>query len=498
MNKIYLSKSKFCRAKQCNKMLWLDINKPEEAESTSRESVLDNGTKVGELARDYFGEHINIEYNPELSKMILDTEQALENKPNVITEASFNFDNNFCSVDILKNDVDGIEIYEVKSSLEVKDIYIDDISYQYYILSNLGFNIKKACVMHLNREYVRHGELELDKLLKQVDVTDIAKNKQEEIKEKIQEINEYMEKYSDKDNEPEKALDMCCLEPYLCSYWNYCSRFLPEYNVFRIRDMKKTKKFELYNQGKISYEDLQDEKLTERFLKQIDFEVNDKEPEYDKEIIKEFMDTLYYPLYFLDFETMQQAIPEYDGISPYKQQIPFQYSLHYIENEGGELKHKEFLAEPGQDPRRILAERLLEDIPLDACVLAYNMRFEKMVIRDLAKLFDDLSENLMIIHDNIKDLMVPFSKKAYYAKDLEGSYSIKAVLPSLFPNDPELDYHNLENVHNGEEAPDTFLSLPEKSKEEQEILKKDLLKYCELDTYAMVKIWEKLKEIIKT
>ena len=175
------------------------------------------------------------------------------------------------------------------------------------------------------------------------------------------------------------------------------------------------------------------------------------------------------------------------------EQIPFQYSLHYIEKE---LKHKEFLAQAGIDPRRQLAEQLVKDIPKDVTTLAYNMGFEKGVIRKLAKLYPDLQEHLMNIHDNIKDLMIPFQKKQYYSKDMHGSYSIKYVLPALFPNDPSLNYKNLDLIHNGGEAMESFGELINKSKEEQEYIRERLLRYCELDTYAMVKIYEKLKEVI--
>lgn len=494
MSNVYLSKSKYCKAKQCNKILWLDKHKPELAMDNARESVLENGTKVGELAREYFGEHINIEFDNDLSKMILETEKHLKNAPNIITEASFNFDNNFCSIDILKNDIDGVEIYEVKSSADIHDIYLEDVSYQYYILKNLGLNIKKASIVILNNKYVRQGDLELNKLFKVIDITDIAISKQDEIQNKIKEINEYMAKYESKEDEPSKALGMYCFEPYNCAYWQYCNKDLPENNVFGIRKMQKRKKFELYQKGKISFEDLIHEDINPKYLEQIDFELNNKEPKINKENIQAFLNTLSYPLYFLDFESFQQAVPEYDGVSPYMQ-IPFQYSLHYIEKEDGELYHKEFLADAGIDPRRKLAEKLVEDIPANACVLAYNMSFEKTVIKKLAQSYKDLSDRLMNIHDNIKDLMIPFFNRDYYVREMQGSYSIKYVLPALFPNNPELDYHNLPLVHNGGEASDTFLNLNGKTKQEQEELRNGLLVYCKLDTYAMVKIWEKLKEI---
>ena len=123
------------------------------------------------------------------------------------------------------------------------------------------------------------------------------------------------------------------------------------------------------------------------------------------------------------------------------------------------------------------------------------MGFEKGRIKSLAALYPDLSEHLMNIHDNIVDLMVPFQKKHYYCREMQGSYSIKYVLPALFPDDPALDYHNLEGVHHGGEAMDTFARMADMDPDELEKWRGYLLKYCELDTYAMVKIWEKLKGV---
>ena len=228
---------------------------------------------------------------------------------------------------------------------------------------------------------------------------------------------------------------------------------------------------------------------------QILYEENDLEDFIDKDKIKEFLNTLSYPLYFLDFETYQMPIPLYDNVSPYEQ-ISFQYSLHYMNNDN-HLLHKEFLADAGMDPRRELALRLIKDIPLNVCVLAYNMSFEKNVIKRLANIYPDLSNHLMNIHDNIKDLMIPFKNRYYYNKDMHGSYSIKYVLPALFPDDESLNYHNLDLIHNGSEAMNSFRALENMDKEESEYTRKRLLEYCKLDTYAMVKIYQKLKEVVK-
>ena len=218
-------------------------------------------------------------------------------------------------------------------------------------------------------------------------------------------------------------------------------------------------------------------------------------PVIDREKIAQFLKGLSWPLYFLDFESFQPAVPLYDNSSPYEQ-IVFQYSLHYIEEPCGSLKHREYLAMPDEDPRRGVAEALCRDIPKDVCTLAYNMSFEKGRIRRLAELYPDLSDHLMNIHDHIVDLMAPFQKRHYYCRAMKGSYSIKYVLPALFPDDPELDYHNLEGVHNGTEASAAFERMGDMNPQEREACRNQLLKYCGLDTLAMVKVWQKLTEVV--
>ena len=475
---MYLSKSKYCNGVQCKKMLWLDANCPDEKEDVANDSVLDNGTEVGELAKGLFGESVDIEFCSDLKKMIQDTDVAIRNHDcAIITEASFTYENNFCSVDLLKKENDEYEIYEVKSSTEVKDIYLDDISYQYYVLMSCGLRVRKCCIVHINNKYERIGELELNKLFHIEDVTDIVLGKQEEVKTRIYEINEYMKQIE----EPTDDIGNHCVKPYDCPFFGHCTKHLEKPNVFDLRRVRSSKKFDYYHNGFITFADLLETDIDEKSKEQMEYEIYEKEDKINPSEIQKFMSTLSYPLYFLDFETYQQSIP--------------QYSLHYVDRIDGELFHKEFLAEADMDPRRSLAEQLVADIPEDVCTVAYNMRFEKMVISNLAKLYPDLADHLMNIHDHMRDLMVPFYNRFYYTKDMHGSYSIKYVLPALFPNEDSLNYHNLEEVHNGSEAMNAFANMGKLSKEDQLKLRHNLLKYCELDTYAMVKIWERLKEI---
>ena len=493
--KLYLSKSKYCSAVQCPKMLWMKQNKPEEFdESVMNQVVLDNGSEVGDSAMGLFGEYVEVPFDSDLGKMIKKTEELLEAGTSIICEASFAYEGLFCSVDILKNlGGNKFELYEVKSSKHIDDIYYHDVAFQYYVLTKLGFEVTKACLVHLNKEYVRHGDLDIQELFKINDITDDARSRYSEVERNLKCFTGYLESV----DEPEMPLGEYCSSPYDCGFFKHCTKDLPSPNVFDIRKMSFKKKLQLYNEGCVSFEDLlQNNTVGKSFMLQIRHEVSDLPPLINKARIAEFMKQLYYPIYFLDFESFQPAIPLYDNSSPYNQ-IVFQYSLHYIEQEGGELHHKEYLAEPGDDPRRKLAEQLCIDIPKNVCVTAYNMTKEKDRIKELAQLYPDLSEHLMNIHDHIVDLIVPFRRKDYYCKDMQGSCSIKFVLPALFPNDPALDYHNLEGIHKGDEASAAFSLMQNMAPDELQKYRQNLLKYCGLDTYAMVKIWEKLKEAVE-
>lgn len=490
---MYLSKSRYCAAVQCPKILWLKTNKPEEFDdSVMNEAVLKTGSEVGDLAMGLFGDFVEVPFSRNLQEMIDETDRLMQEAVPIIAEASFSYNGAFCSVDILKNLGDNnVELYEVKSATSVHEIYYHDVAYQCYVLSKLGYTVTRACVVHINNEYERHGELDIQQLFTIVDVTSEADDLYSDVEDRLAMIENYMKQTDD----PDQEIGLQCFDPYECGFFGYCTRELPKPNIFDIASLRKKKKIECLCRGIVSFEDILDHKpIDSKYLKQVEFEIKDLPAEIHKDGIKRFLDTLSYPLYFLDFETFMPAVPLYDNSHPYEQ-ITFQYSLHYIEEEGGELKHKEYLAYPGEDPRRGLAEQLCRDIPMNVCTIAYNRGFERGRIKGMARVYPDLADHLMNIHDNIVDLMVPFQSKDYYCKAMQGSYSIKYVLPALFPDDPALDYHNLEGVQNGGEAMDTFARMAQMEPDEIEEWREHLLRYCELDTFAMVKVWEKLIEV---
>lgn len=497
---MHLSKSRYCELWQCPKMAWLKKYKPEMALlDESATARFQTGTEVGELARNIFGGYVDVTVytNDEidLSKMINNTKLEILKETPVICEASFEAEGLYCAVDILKLKDDGYAIYEVKSSTQSdKAVYLADIAYQKYVLEHCGVNVTGTYLVTLNSDYILDGELDITKLFRIENVDEEIVVETENLKANLKIAEDILVS----ETEPQIDLSISCNKPYKCAFWNYCTRALPNPSVFDLYKMNFDKKLGLYRRGLYSYEALVNcnEIKNEKQKRQIDYYLNEKCTFLNKPKIRDFLSNLSFPLYFLDFETMQPAIPVFQGTKPY-QQIPFQYSLHYYESDNSELMHKEFLAESGADPRRQLAEKLCNDIPMDVCVTAYNKAFECARIKELAVSFPDLAEHLLNIESNIVDLLVPFQSGYYYKKEMGGSFSIKSVLPALFPNDPELDYHNLNGVHNGSEAMTIFPKIKNMPLEEQQKARKNLLKYCELDTYAMVKVWEKLVEASK-
>lgn len=497
------SKSKYCSFRQCPKLAWLNQYRLEErVEDENPDAHMEAGQEVGKLARELFGPSVDVtsyvNQQLDISIMLEKTKQEMKKDTPVICEATFFYEGCYCAVDILKKTEDGWAIYEVKSSTamvdmeEVEPVYTTDIAYQKYVLEHCGVSVTGTYLVNINSDYVREGELNLQKLFCIRDVFNLVEEELKEVEKNLKEAQEILSN----PEEPFCDLGVRCNSPYPCTYWNYCTKYMPKESVFDLYRLSFKKKLEYYRQGMITYQDLEKSGVIKnpKQKRQISFVLEEKGTYVERGNIRAFLEQLSYPLYFLDFETMQPVIPLFEGTKPY-QQIPFQYSLHYIEVKGGPLQHKEFLAESGTNPLREIAEALCRDIPMEVCVTAYNKAFECTRLKELAKMFPDLKGHLLNIEEHIVDLLVPFQSGYYYNRAMGGSFSIKSVLPAIFPNDSELDYHSLEGVHNGTEAMALFPKIKDMSKAKQKKARKNLLKYCELDTYAIVKIWEELCEV---
>ena len=509
-----LSKSKYLSFCQCEKALWLNVNKPNESVvDDSVQARFSVGTEVGKLARSLFSDAVDVTTKVgeklDISAMIQKTSEAINNGTEAISEASFSCVeiglNHYCGVDILKRNGNSWDIYEVKSiSSAESDIvenpekfnkYAKDIAYQKWVLEKCGVSVKGTYLVTLNKKYVREDKLEVQKLFCILNLAEKVDNEIQKVPNALPKIAEVLD-----GTEPIVDVGAQCHKPYGCAFWKYCTTSLgidteSKQSIFKLYRLGIAKCIEYHKQGVKTFEDIKDIKLTTVQRIQVDCTLNNKE-HINKNGVKDFLNKIKYPLYFLDFETMQDAIPQYAGAKPY-QQIAFQYSLHYIEKEGGELKHKGYLApSDGSDPRKDLAKELCNDIPLDACIMAYNDPFEKGRIKEMADIFPELSDHLMNIHDHIIDLLIPFRQGNYYNSAMGGSFSIKSVLPALFPDDSELNYHNLDElVQNGGDAMTIFPTIKDMDATSAQQARNALLAYCCLDTLAMVRIWEKLKEV---
>ncbi len=344
------SKSKYCSYWQCPKLAWLNQHRPEERVTDGNaDAHMEAGREVGKLARSLFGPFVDVTsyVNQQLNlfTMLEKTKSEMEKGTPVICEAAFSFEGCYCAVDILKKTEDGWAIYEVKSSTasgdteKVEPVYAADIAYQKYVLEHCGVSVTGTYLVNINSNYVREGELDLQALFCIRNISELVESELEEVEQKLQEA----QKVLSNQEEPTCVLEEGCHSPYLCSYWNYCTKHVPKESVFDLYRLPFKKKMEYYHQGLITYQDINKGGVIKnpKLQRQINFALEEKGTYVERENIRAFLDQLTYPLYFLDFETMQPVIPLFDGTKPY-QQIPFQYSLHYIEAKGGSLQHKEF------------------------------------------------------------------------------------------------------------------------------------------------------------
>jgi len=488
-----LSKSLILKGLQCQKALWLTKNPPDFdfPAQPDLEAKFRAGTEVGILAQQLFPGGIEVPYEGlSFPGQLARTKQLIDSGADIIYEASFSFSAIFIKVDILVRDADGEknawQIHEVKMGTSVKEVNLDDVAVQHYVLNGCGLSVSKSFLVHIDNTYVRQGAVEVDKLFTSEDISLKVAARQQSLPEIVTELRETMRE----SDEPDIDIGSYCNDPYECDFIPYCWQHIPENSIFDLKG-RGIKKFDYYNQGIIRFEDLPLDELNQAQCQQVESTLK-KQNSTDVDKVKEFLDTLWYPLCHLDFETFNTPIPKFDGTRPY-QQMPFQFSLHIQQEAGVEPQHYEYLAQSGIDPRRELIEQLLTIIPADACVLTYNQAFEKGVLRNLAERFPDLAEAIELRLANVRDLMVPFRKREVYRWKMHGSYSIKEVLPAMVP---DLSYSGLE-IADGMAAMRAYhemcvLDDPVALAE----LRRSMLRYCRLDTLAMVRILGELEKIL--
>jgi hypothetical protein len=308
------------------------------------------------------------------------------------------------------------------------------------------------------------------------------------VPDRVKEIQKFM---NSKDC-PEMDIGVHCSDPYGCPV-EICWDFLPANNVTNLYRLRKKKAFELINDGVHSIKDVPEEvKLTNNQQVQKQCELTGK-PHVDKEGIKQFLQKLEYPLYYLDFETFNTGIPMFDGLKPY-QQVPFQFSLHIVNKKGEKAEHLMFLADGKDDPRKKFLTELKKVLGKKGSIVVYNQSFEKRILRELGEAFPKYKNWVENTCERIIDLLIPFRSFQYYNPEQQGSASIKYVLPAITGK----SYKGME-IADGGTASISFIKATYDDIDEKEKLKirKALEKYCTLDTEGMIWIVQKLEKMSK-
>ena len=508
-----LTKSKYINGLQCLRYLWFLFNEPQRVPEVDfmTQFRFDQGHEVGELGKKLFPTGVNVPFGDFKSNIAQTIRLLKQNVP--LFEAGILANNLYARVDIL-NPADNSEwdIIEVKSSTEVKDEHIQDVAFQRYCCEKQGLKIKKCFVTYINNKYIKQGEIDPQQIFIQEDVTERVDEATTGIEDRIAEMFNAISLAES----PAVPVGTHCNDPYACPI-TLCHLELPENTILSLYRANQ-KKYEFLHKGILFIKDIPaDFKLTkvQQVQKTCDISC---QPHIDKDAIKEFLNTLQLPLYYLDFETFNTALPAYDGTRPY-QQIPFQFSVHFetpastrtvvqrarpqkkvqfqlamqfMLEEQTNLLHYSFLADGTGDPRPDLLTELKKVLGDTGSIFVYNQSFEKRVLTELGKAFPEHKQWAESVCDRLVDLYEPFRNFDYYNPLQQGSASIKEVLPAVTGK----SYKGMA-INNGEDASLAYLTLMfnEMPDESRNQLRADLEQYCGLDTEGMVCIIKKLREL---
>lgn len=489
MTKPYISKSKFIAGLQCPKLLWTYYNDnssiPEPDLGT--QAIFDQGHLVGEMATCLFPNGITIDWGTEFDNVISASIRALaERRP--LFEAGFRNGLAYARADVL-NPVSGgkWDLIEVKSGTKVEDVHLRDVAFQKYVYEGAGVPIRRCYLMHIDNSYVRRGPVDAMKLFKKEDITKVVSSTLPDIPEQVSMMRDIIHSKTCPD------IKLCgnCDSPYPCPLQESCWSFLPDHNVFSLH-RGGAKKMELFADGILRLADIPDDfPLTDKQKIQVACE-RSSQLHINKKTIADFLSSLQYPLYFLDFETFMTAIPVYDLVRPY-QQVPFQYSLSILRSPRGKVEQLGFLADGTKDPRPEILSRLKSELGKTGSVVAYNASFEKRVLRECAAYYPDYRDWVHNLLTRFADLLVPFRSFHYYHPDQLGSVSLKAVMPVLTGQ----GYDKLA-IGDGSTASLRFLDMAfsSLSKNECDAIRNHLEAYCSQDTRGMIDILYVLRNML--
>ena len=473
-----LSKSRILLNLQCPKRLWLQVNRPELAEVEEGSAArMATGNEVGEIARSLYPDGLLID--PEkLSDAVKETREALMQAPRPLFEATFEADGVLIRADLLLPGDNGYRMAEVKSSTGVKDYHLADAAIQSWVCRQNGLPLRKIEIAHIDSGFIYPGDKNYRGLFAHADITETINDLQPEVPGWISDASNTLQ-----GDEPHTAPGKQCNTPFDCPFITHCHPTVdPDAYPLDILPYGGTVAANLRAEGFNDLRDIKEEQLDNPKHRRVWRASVTGKSELDQEAGR-LLSSLPYPRYYLDFETIQFAVPCWGGTRPYAQ-IPFQWSCH-IESEDGTLAHQDFLADGTNDPRRQFAETLIAALGNTGPIIVYNAGFERGRMNELAITYPDLAPALEAAILRVFDLL-PIARNHYYHPAMRGSWSIKAVLPTIAP---ELSYEGLEVAHGGM-AQEAFLELLEPSlpNDRRSKLTAALLAYCERDTLAMVRI----------
>lgn len=496
-----LSKSKLMSFRQCPKRLYLEVHGEslglDMSDRGIDELLARNGEDVGNLARQLYGPGrlIGTAETP-LEQCLADTQTALGTTKVPLFEATVEHDGLLVRADILTRSRGKARLVEVKSSTlnsynksEVKQSTLHfDAAIQAWTLQRAGVELKSVELAMVDSGYVYPGDGKYDGLLTTIDVTDEVEWLEDQVTDTIE-----LARRTLAGKLPAIDMGAHCNSPYECPFQDHCAGpNQPEYPAHRLltlRNRKNRDVIELVDENQwTDLRQVPNKLLTHERDLRIWNAVKSGEPQLEQDA-RDWAKSLPYPRYYIDFETIQFAVPIWPGTRPYEQ-LPFQWSCH-IEHEDGRLEHAEFLGDTGEAPLREFAETLLKALGRGkGPVIVYNQGFEMRCLRELAARFNDLAPRIEKVLKRVVDLL-PIMQNHYYHRDMHGSWSIKAVLPTIAP---EMSYDLLEGVSEGGGAQIAFLKLidPATSDTDQHRLRNQLITYCKHDTLAMVRIVEYL------
>jgi len=428
------------------------------------------------------------------------TKKALGENAKTITQGRFEAGGLTCIVDVLDRVENNIfNLIEIKSSTKVKPEHYYDLAFQIIVLEKSEINVQKIEVIHVNKDYVRKGDIDPVKITSRVDVTQKVRALIEITKKQIDKAFAVLSQKVIPDISPclvnqINVPNTQWFQDWLAIY-KTLNPNLDSYSIYRLSYPNAQQISQLEEKGICNIGEILEElALRPKQLSQIQT-TRDNKRIIDKQKIKEFLSTFTYPLYFFDYETFSHVIPYFDGCQPFGD-YPFQYSLHILDKPGAKLKHTEYLHTKNSNPMPELIEKLKQDIGNKGTILTWNMSYEKACNDRMAKFYPEHTEFLKSLNRRIKDLMTPFSKMWFVDKDFYGSASLKNVLPVLAP---ELSYKDLD-IADGLLARRTWTNtvLKGENLDQKNKIMLNLSEYCTLDTFAMVRILEELNKISTT